>query len=166
MPNALDLPWPTNLGDIDEKGNTGSALSRLPPSGSRCLVATRGRACVGPPATACRRHFPRTRAAPARVCRGMAACFSRRMRLERRAAIDAFQEAWAGILAVDLPTPVFQTGPSRRTYRSQSSGNPDNGLAVRNLCPRVRSPVYPARGSPARLLEPHVESVWQVCQFV
>ncbi len=48
---------------------------------------------------------------------------------ERGAAIGAFQEAWAGILAVDY-RPVFQTG---RAALGAISANPDNGLAVRTL---------------------------------
>ena len=48
------------------------------------------------------------------------------------AAIDAFQEAWRGILAVDY-RPVFQTG--RAALAMAISANPDNGLAVRKSGP-------------------------------
>ena len=48
---------------------------------------------------------------------------------EQSAAIDAFQEAWRGILAVDY-RPVFQTG---RAALGAISANLDNGLAVRKL---------------------------------
>ena len=49
--------------------------------------------------------------------------------LEQSAVINAFQEAWAGILAVDY-RPVFQTG---RAALGALSASIDNGLAVRNL---------------------------------
>ena len=48
---------------------------------------------------------------------------------EQSAVISAFQEAWAGILAVDY-RPVFQTG---RAALGALSASIDNGLAVRNL---------------------------------
>ena len=48
---------------------------------------------------------------------------------KQSAVIDAFQEAWSGILAVDY-RPVFQTG---QAALGAISANPDNGLAVRKL---------------------------------
>jgi hypothetical protein len=48
---------------------------------------------------------------------------------QRSAVINAYQEAWRGILAVDY-RPVFQTGSAAL---DALANNPDTGLAVRNL---------------------------------
>lgn len=48
---------------------------------------------------------------------------------EQSSAINAFREAWRGILAVDY-RPVFETG---RVALAALSTNPDNGQAVRSL---------------------------------
>ena len=118
LAEALDLP--ANKPGTGEVGNTGAGYR---------VAAKRGLLVVATAMLFHHRlqgHFPVLRpdgyvgewppASPA-VC------------AEQSAVIDAFQEAWAGILAVDY-RPVFQTG---RAALGAISTNPDNGLAVRNL---------------------------------
>ena len=118
LAEALDLP--ANKPGTGEEGNTG---------GGYLVAAKRGLLVVATAMLFHHRlqgHLPVLRpvgyygewppASPA-VC------------AERGAAIGAFQEAWAGILAVDY-RPVFQTG---RAALGAISANPDNGLAVRTL---------------------------------
>ena len=118
LAEALDLP--ANRPGTGEEGNTGAGYR---------VAAKRGLLVVATAILFHHRlqgHFPVLRpygyvgewppASPA-VC------------AEQSAIIDAFQEAWAGILAVDY-RPVFQTG---RVALGTISANPDNGLAIRSL---------------------------------
>ena len=118
LAEALDLP--ANKPGTGQKGNTGSGY----------LVAAKRGLLVA--ATAMLFHHRLQGHLPALRPAGYDGEWppaSPALCADQGAAIDAFQEAWRGILAVDY-RPVFQTG---RAALGAISANPDNGLAVRNL---------------------------------
>ena len=118
LAEALDLP--ANKPGTGQKGNTGSGY----------LVAAKRGLLVA--ATAMLFHHRLQGHLPALRPAGYDGEWppaSPALCADQSAAIDAFQEAWRGILAVDY-RPVFQTG---RAALGAISANPDNGLAVRSL---------------------------------